>query len=583
MTRLGGPCRLHGKQFGRQIPHRSLSLLLGLGPAGATDGAELRTRLARSDVLADQMGLGDRHVELGSLVVTGARGIFNHQAFLTAARGACLTRGQRLETPVDPDAVLKMNDIVPEIEVGEIDLERIAHRLRMMGLQTPRSGHLVAPVNFRVRNHHASGRFTEESARQGAGENFGNRRSFRIFEGPGWAGRQQFAPQFTKALKFTGIVAKNLEVVALPQPPLHLLKEGPPLLLGHLRRWQGRSDGTESVERFEAQLHRITPAFWGGILDPNPRGSRRLNPQLQCLPRFVEGIPLADLTGVVVGLESQRLRSAQHHQSIRAPMRIERGHRRSRCLGPRLGSQQTQLARRRNHTRFDGIESGLAMGIEFPQRFELIPKELKSDGPWPMEGPQIHDATTPRQLALVGHLGLRFVALRLEPFDEVERIDCFSPTNGPGPGIQIGRSERALLDGRHGGDHELAHPRCRARHPQGNEGLQAFTDDVRMGQARLLRQRLPSREELRALPVQPSRRVGVQLFLRLQGVRDGHDDPIGMKPVQHRHQPCLRGRRHPFQTHKPTCLDVLAQGHDSGRCQPALQDGVGYGIQARLP
>ena len=157
VARLSGPRRLHGKQFGRQVPHRPLSLLLGLGPASAADVAQLRTRLARAHVLAHQVRLSHRNVELGCLIVAGARGVFDHQAFLTTARSAGLPRRQRLEAPVNANAVLEVNHVVPEIEVGEIYLEGVAHRLRMMGLQAPRPRHFVAPVNLRVRDHDPAG------------------------------------------------------------------------------------------------------------------------------------------------------------------------------------------------------------------------------------------------------------------------------------------------------------------------------------------------------------------------------------------------------------------------------------------
>ena len=49
----------------------------------------------------------------------------------------------------------------------------------------------------------------------------------------------------------------------------------------------------------------------------------------------------------------------------------------------------------------------------------------------------------------MGDLGLGLITLRLKPFDEIERVDRFSPTEGPSPRIEIVGSKGALLQGRH--------------------------------------------------------------------------------------------------------------------------------------
>ena len=128
-------------------------------------------------------------------------------------------------------------------------------------------------------------------------------------------------------MKLAGIVAENLKMVALSQPPLHLLEESPSLLLGNLSRGQGCSDGTERIEGFNEQIIRIAYRFRNRILNPDPDASGGLNPQLQGLPGLMKHIPLSDLTSVVFCLESQRLRPAKHHQCILAPVRIESAHR----------------------------------------------------------------------------------------------------------------------------------------------------------------------------------------------------------------------------------------------------------------
>ena len=579
MPRLGGPGRLHRQQFGRQIPDRPLGLLLGLGPAGAADGAELRPRLAGTDVLAHQVRLGHRHVELRRLVVSGARGVFDHQAFLAATRGPRLSRWQGLETAVDPDAVLEMDDVVAQIELREIDLEGIAHRLRVVRLQPARARHLVPPVDLGIRDHHASGRFAEESPRKRARQDLGNPPRSGVARSRG----QQLPPQFSETLDLAGIVAEHLEMVALTQPPLQLLEEGAPLLLGDLGRRQGRPDGPECIERFEH--HPLSTASRARgvvrVFEPDPGCAGGLGPQLQRRPRLMEGIAFAHLVGMVLRLEGQGLGSAQDDHRIGSPMRVEGDHRRGRRLGTRLGPQQTQLAGRRNHTGIDGLEPGLTLRVEFAQRFQLVTEELQPDRPRPGEGPEIHDAATPGQLALVGDLGLRFVALRFEPFDEIQRVDGVAPTQRPGPGFEVGRSEGPLLDGGHRGHHEPAHPRNPGLRSQGDQGLEALTDDVGVRQSGFLRQRLPGREELGPLPIQPGGRIGMQLFLCFQGVGDGHDRAVRTQPMQHGHQPRAGRRGHAFEAHRTAGRDPLAQHLDGRRCQPALQHGGGNGIQAR--
>ena len=223
--------------------------------------------------------------------------------------------------------MLEVNHIVPEVEVGEIHLEGIADRLRMMGLQAPRPRHFVAPINLRIRDHNPSGHFAQKPSGNGTREDFRNRRRRSTFSAFGSTGGQEFAPQFSEALKLAGIVAEDLKMVALPQPPLHLLEKGPSLLLGNLSRGQGCSDGTERIEGFNEQIIRIAHRFRNRILDPDPDASGGLNPQLQGLPGLMEHIPLSDLTSVVFCLESQRLRPAKNHQCILAPVRIESAHR----------------------------------------------------------------------------------------------------------------------------------------------------------------------------------------------------------------------------------------------------------------
>ena len=285
---------------------------------------------------------------------------------------------------------------------------------------------------------------------------------------------------------------------------------------------------------------------------------------------------------MVSGLLSQHLRPAEHHHGIGTPVRVERGHRGRGRTGIGLRRpQQAQLTGRRDHARLDRVEAGLTVGIEFAQRLQFVAEEFEADGPGPMQGPEVHDAPAPGQLPLVGHLRLGLVALRLEPLDEVQGIDRLPPHEGAGPGIEVLRGEGALLDGGDRGDDQRTGPGNRGRTAQGDQRFQSFTDDVGMGQAGLLGQRLPRGEELRTFPVEPGRRIGVQLLLGLEGVRDGHHRAVGVEPVQHRHQPRLGGGGHSVEAHPGAGEHPRTQALDDRRSQPALQHGGGRRIQAR--
>ena len=181
----------------------------------------------------------------------------------------------------------------------------------------------------------------------------------------------------------------------------------------------------------------------------------------------------------------------------------------------------------------------------------------------------------------MGDLGLGLITLRFKPFDEVQRVDRFSPTEGPSPRVELVRGKSALLQGRHRSNHQSAFRRSTLYPPQGNKRFESFANDVGMGQSGILGQCLPSRKKLRTLPIQPSGGIGVQLFLGFQRVRDGHDVAVRINPMQHGHQPCLRRRSHTLQTHEPAGLDLLAQRLNDRRFQPALQHGGRCGIQAR--
>ena len=76
---------LEREQFTGQIAHRSLRLRFGFRPARAPQRVERWAGFAGADVFANQMRLGDGHVELGRRLLRIRRGVFDDEAFLALA------------------------------------------------------------------------------------------------------------------------------------------------------------------------------------------------------------------------------------------------------------------------------------------------------------------------------------------------------------------------------------------------------------------------------------------------------------------------------------------------------------------
>ncbi len=79
MSGLGGGFGLDGEQVRRDIAHGALGLLFRFLPTLAPECVQRRTCLARADIFADEMRLGDGDVELGRLAVGVGRRVFQHE------------------------------------------------------------------------------------------------------------------------------------------------------------------------------------------------------------------------------------------------------------------------------------------------------------------------------------------------------------------------------------------------------------------------------------------------------------------------------------------------------------------------
>lgn len=207
------------------------------------------------------------------------------------------------------------------------------------------------------------------------------------------------------------------------------------------------------------------------------------------------------LLGMAQGLVHQGIRFQEHDERLlrevlhQARQGLGAGGCRYGLRGvPGFGSylQKSQLTGRRDSERVDLLPGDLGLRIEFPERLELVTEELEAHRPWRAHGPEIDDSAAPGEFALPGHLGLRLVALFLEPFDEIQRVAGIAPGKRTNPVGQSVATERQLLEGGHrGDDRTLPLLGIGQRH----EGFQALTHDVDVRQLLLGGQDVPGREK----------------------------------------------------------------------------------------
>ncbi len=165
------------EQFGGDVAHGAFGLFLGLGPARAAERVQRRMRLARADVFADQMRLGDGHVKLGGGSSPGSPGAYSmtrHSwpalAFAPVPSVGLVPApdGQHFQTEISPDAVLQMHDEVAFLQFGEINVQRGTGGQRVRRFQPARPLDLVTAENLRVGDDDQLGLVAEETAGQRA-------------------------------------------------------------------------------------------------------------------------------------------------------------------------------------------------------------------------------------------------------------------------------------------------------------------------------------------------------------------------------------------------------------------------------
>lgn len=576
MTGLGGAGGLDREEVGGQVADGALGLFLGLGPAVAAEGGELRAGLAGPDVLRDQVGFRDGNVKARRFIPRAGGGVLDDEAFLSGgvagrgrgrapAAGLC---GEGAEAAVDPDAVLEVDDEVAFLELGEVHFEDGTDRAGMAGLQAARSLDLVAPVDLRVGDDDQPGLRDDEPAGQDPDMARGDR--FRQVE---------LGPEFPEALPFAFVAAEDMDGVVLSGPPMDLFEEGPALGLGDLWIRQGVADGAEGVESGEWEGRFLV--WEGGLGQVDAVESTRPGEGEEVVPVHGVRVSRGDLLAVAEGLVEEGVGFAEQEGGILGEQ-VEEGAQRGDGRGGGVGCarailgvgwggfgepgacrlEEAEFAGGRDDDLADDLAGDLGLGIELAEGFEFIAEELEPDGPWGGEGPDVDDAASPGQFALSGDLGLGFVALFLEPFDEVERVERVASAEGAGAFAQVLAGEGALEEGDDGSDDDAW---TVLRGGQADEGLEAFRDDVGVGQLVLVGEGLPGgvKEGWMAW-LEPGVEVGMEAFLGFEAIGDDDEGALGMGAVAEGSEVGLGGRGDAGEGDTRGGVDGLDEGVEEG-------------------
>ena len=70
--------------------------------------------------------------------------------------------------------------------------------------------------------------------------------------------------------------------------------------------------------------------------------------------------------------------------------------------------------------------------IEVAQGFQLVAEKFQADGEAAGQGPEVHNAAAQRNVAFLRDLGFRLVTLRLEPFDQIQRVGVIALAQAAG-------------------------------------------------------------------------------------------------------------------------------------------------------
>ena len=177
-------------------------------------------------------------------------------------------------------------------------------------------------------------------------------------------------------------------------------------------------------------------------------------------------------------------------------------------------------------------------------------------------------------MALLGHLDFGLVGLFLEPFDEAEGVPGFAAAQNAEARGEVLAGQGLLQEGRDAGD-DHGPGGVLGGAGQGDEGGQAFADDIGMGQARFMRKNLPRRiKERRGGRPRPGFGILLKNFLSAQALRDDDDLAIGEKAGQEDGEKGLSPRADAVEGQHLTRLHAPAQ---------ALRSGSGHHDRKSIP
>ncbi len=126
------------------------------------------------------------------------------------------------------------------------------------------------------------------------------------------------------------------------------------------------------------------------------------------------------------------------------------------------------------------------------KRFQFVTEEFQPHRPGTRRGINVENPAAQGDLAFLGHLRFRFVALFFEPFHEVERVEALAADEDARSFPEFLRRERALQQRGDTGDDERRGWRVAVRDArQRDQRFQPFADDIGVRQLRFVRQTLP--------------------------------------------------------------------------------------------
>ncbi len=155
-----------------------------------------------------------------------------------------------MQAKISADAVLHVNDVIAVIEIGEVDVQGRAACLSVRGFQPARLLNFVSAENLGIGYYHQLFRLIDKAAMKNpeidlelARARFGD-----------WL-QAVILLNFSEAPPLTVVIAKDMNRITLPDPPMQLRNKFAALRLGYLRIRNTFSQGAKSIQGIERKLN----------------------------------------------------------------------------------------------------------------------------------------------------------------------------------------------------------------------------------------------------------------------------------------------------------------------------------------